>query len=737
MSSTWNQGKPRQQGGNHGSRTHNDAFRGAGISTITAPYNFVPLSKKVFFPDWARHVSHDLPFEDGVSGELLCELVTHTPVYVRNGGKWEHDQVMGSDEAQSFFYVRQGGKPLFMIPGTTLKGMLRNVIEIASFGKMNKVDNHRYGVRDLTNPNKALYVNHMTETVGGNVYKARSKAAWLVLGEDHESWNLIPCSYARVEQNDLIAHHPQKPNDIKKRISSLKKYQLWGDNLALSFAHDGERDHPHSCGKLRYIRAKELGKGNTKGILVFTGQPAENKRHLDPKNRSKHMEFIFFNEQKDKKIPVPKTIRREFQFIHSDANDVPNEEWAYWKKKLSQGQPVPVFYLTNRDGSLHSMGLAMMFRLPYANSVRQAIEHTSTDHFHHEPDLAETIFGFVNGNTDSLKGRVAISPAVATHAEQGSRVQTVLGGPKPSFYPNYIEQPNPAGQYKTFMDSDCRVRGWKRYPARQPKDVAIPRGVTDKVDTKLIPLKENARFTFKVKFHNLKPAELGALAWALTWGNDNGLRHSVGMGKSMGYGLVSITVTVADVDWQSAMAEFENLMDREVGGAWRKTAQMEQLLAMANPSVTPQCGSLKHLFLAPGSGNEFVLAKKGKLALLPHVRPSAMPDAERFKNHQARTSAAKQPAFHQASSDKPVGKPAAVTLEQWPNALLTFNPGGGGIVTAHFQGKKADLVLNSTTEKNISPEILERLKGKKREAKGSVQVEPAGGGKFRIAAISN
>lgn len=620
------------------------------LEKITAPYNFVPLSRKVFFPDWSQHVSHDIPFADGISGELVCELVTDTPVYVRNGGKWEHNDIMNNQEAQSFFRVGEQ----IMIPGTTLKGMLRNVIEIASFGKMNKVDDHRYGVRDLTNPNKALYVNHMTETIDGNIYKSRAKSGWLSLDKDGSGWNLVPCQFARVEQNDLISCHPKKPSDIKKRSNSLTKYKLWGENLSISFSHGGEKDHSHSCGKMRYIRAYDIGSGNTKGMLVFTGQPAENKRDFDPKNKSKHMEFIFFNEQQDRKISVPKTVKKEFQFIHSDANETPNEEWAHWKRKLTQGGRVPVFYLTNQDGSLHSIGLAMMYRLPYANSVKQAIEHSSKDHTSACPDLAETIFGYVDGNSAALKGRVALTPAVATHAEPGKREQTVLGGPKPSFYPNYIEQPNPGSGYKTFMDEDCTIRGWKRYPARKAENVQIPRGVGEKVDTRFIPLKEKARFVFKVKLHNLRPVELGAIAWALTWGNDNKLRHSLGMGKSMGFGLASIAITSADIDWKGAMSVFEEQMNKEVGGSWLKTAQLEQLLAMANPASVPQCGALKHLFLAPGAGNEFVQAKRSRKALLPHVRPTALPDRERFKNLQPRQAAAVvQPTASQTESKAP------------------------------------------------------------------------------------
>lgn len=643
----------RPQGG--GNRPFQGRRSGAGspqtptIEKITAPYNFVPLSRKVFFPDWSQHVSHDLPFADGISGELVCELVTDTPVYVRNGGKWEHNDIMTNEEAQSFFRVGEQ----IMIPGTTLKGILRNVIEIASFGKMNKVDDHRYGVRDLQN--FGLYGKHLTVDLGNRTYKSLSMAGWLSQDKVTGEWQITPCDYARVDHKEL-----GNPG-LHGRQSALKKYALWGeDRLSVRFDCADKDRHSHSDGKwLVYRKATCITGGKTPGTLVFTGQPAPN----DGRHGTKHMEFIFYNERRDKIIAVSKTIKKEFEFIHSDTNEIPNEEWAYWKRKLSEGNKVPVFYLTNPDGSLHSFGLAMMYRLPYANSVKQAIEHSSKDHFSACPDLAETIFGYVDDTNAALKGRVFVTPAIAIHAEAGKREQTVLGAPKPSFYPNYLEQPNPGSGYKTFMDDDCIIRGWKRYPARKPESVHIPQGVGEKVDTRFIPLKEKARFIFKVKLHNLRPIELGAVAWALTWGGDNRLRHSLGMGKSMGFGLASITITSADVDWKGAMSVFEAQMNKEVGGSWLKSAQMEQLLAMANPAITPQCGSLRHLFLAPGSGNEFVQAKRAKKTLLPHVRPTALPDSERFKNLKPRQAdAALSTTDHSEQTQSPKGRYAKAAI---------------------------------------------------------------------------
>ncbi len=696
------------------------ASEGPTLEKITAPYNFVPLSRKVFFPDWADQVSHDLPFSDGISGELVCELTTHTPVYVRNGGKWEHAEVMTNLDAQSFFYVKEGEKRHFMIPGTTLKGMLRNVIEIASFGKMGKVDDHRYGVRDLQNPN--LYGKYLTTDLGGKVYKPLSNSGWLLKDKETGELGIVPCSCARVDHTLL------QNSRLHLRQSSLSKYEIWGENrLKVQFDCTAEMPHAHSGGKkLVYRKVTNLSGGSTSGTLVFTGQPSPN----DGRPGKKHMEFVFFNEEPGKVVVVPRKVQQEFQFIHSDANEVPNEEWGYWKQKLAHGCGVPVFYLTNKDGSLHSLGLAQMYRLPYANSVRQAIKHSTTDHFHPDPDLAETIFGYVDGSSDALKGRVAVSPAVATHAAPMDKpVQTVLGGPKPSFYPNYMEQPNSGGQYQTFMDSDCRVRGWKRYPVRPIGDISTPKGVTDKVDTKLIPLKEKAKFTFRVKLHNLKPVELGAVAWALTWGNNETLRHSLGMGKSMGYGQATIAITSADVGWQDAVSAFVARMDREVGGSWKKTAQLEQLLGMADPAVSPQCGSLQHLFLAPGKGNEFVNAKKEHLALLPHVKPTAVKDADRFKALKPREHG--NALVLPAGASTPVPPVSAVVPPPtviWAAATLTFD-NGRGILKAVLEGKNA--TCGRTPE--VDP-IIAKIK-KKGYITSGVTVELIGGNNYKIVKV--
>ena len=117
------------------------------MATIKAPYNFVPLNEKVFFPDWADKISQDVPFEDGVSGTIELKITAQTPIFVRNGHE-KSDADAKNDEYKSFSKTVDNR---YFIPATSIKGAIRNVLEIMSFGKMTQVENASFGLRDLNN----------------------------------------------------------------------------------------------------------------------------------------------------------------------------------------------------------------------------------------------------------------------------------------------------------------------------------------------------------------------------------------------------------------------------------------------------------------------------------------------------------------------------------------------------------------------------------------------------------
>jgi CRISPR-associated protein (TIGR03986 family) len=606
---------------------------------IPSPYNFVPLEEQVFFPGWEKEVSMDVPFSDGISGFLDIKVTAKTPLYIRNGGEHPEDQRtrLNNQEYKDFYRVVPGGP--YAIPGTSLKGMLRGVIEIISHGKIagstgktSRVVNNRYAIRDLQN--RDLYTGHITEDLGRRTYRSKARSAWLRRAADG-GWELLFCDMARVEQEDLERAFCGGRNLLAGRQSAQRKYNAIPALKNVDFDAGPEIDHPHTRGNhLRYRKATNIGKGKTKGILVMTGQPAPR----DGRPGKKHMEFIFFNPSSSA-VPVPGGVKKDFEFAHSDLgeNRKENEEWGFWKKKLKDGKNVPVFVLEDR-GKISSMGLAMMFRLPYKHSILDTVEHTSPDHLDGSRlDLGELLFGRVE-DTDGLRGRIVVETMPADGKPKPlPEVATVLGSPKPTYYPNYIKQSSSEdgslrGEYKTYMNDDAEIRGWKRYVTQPdgytPRPEAAP---TQNVETRFRPLPEGTVFRGRIYVHNLRPKELGALAWAITWGGDSNLRHSLGMGKPLGYGSVSLAVTGGDLFWcdpsRSESLElgecqkaFVEMMDKALGKPWEKSDTLRALKAMAHPGTSWR-QDLRYPVLGRGrDGNEFVVFKRDRNVLLDPVQ---------------------------------------------------------------------------------------------------------------------
>src|SRR5271157_515610 len=100
-----------------------------------APYNFIPLPEKV-----VTISVDDLP-DQGVydpelhTGYLDCELTTSSPVYVRAGLTPEQAKAdKESKDLPDFFYLNDRNQPV--IPGSSLRGMLRTLVEIVTFSKI-------------------------------------------------------------------------------------------------------------------------------------------------------------------------------------------------------------------------------------------------------------------------------------------------------------------------------------------------------------------------------------------------------------------------------------------------------------------------------------------------------------------------------------------------------------------------------------------------------------------------
>jgi len=618
------------------------------VQEITAPYNFVPLSGWVFQPDWAHQVSHDVPFSNGLSGSLDIKITAETPILI--GDK----QVKATEKSPGeVHFFKVNGKEA--IPGTSLKGMIRNILEMASFGKMQFVDNRRLSIRDISG----------RRVIGDNYDIGKPKAGFLRLRKD-STVEIIPCDFIHISHRDMEAHLKSASYIFTNRQTPTvrQKYERWQKLTDQSTDDLPQIEFNVNHAAMPKI-ATDLGHGRHTGTLVFTGQISDKSQHKSGKYR----DFVFYERREEHNaLSVPDTVFKDFLYIHGDEDDKGDDKdssssWRnFWRNRLfkSQYHEIPVFYHVDADEKVKSIGLAYMYRLAYNYSIRETIDYTNENHRKtSDCDLADLLFGKINSNKEqspeNLKSRISFGLATlegTAEVDAEYSKETILNGPKPTYFPNYIRQETnestkelASKQYRTYMQKDSEIRGWKHYPVRRWQEVHLQaikekfrnkKKDNKKVEVKLFPLKKGTTFKSTIRFHNLRPNELGALIWAVKWGNDDRLRHNLGMAKAFGFGQVKLEIVNSDIRSNQAPEEniafdekyymrlFRELMEIEYAaekqrnntqnlpGKWGDSEQIRLLKAMSypeHPRATKE--TLKHLQLEDSQRkNQFVVAKQ-------------------------------------------------------------------------------------------------------------------------------
>lgn len=552
---------------------------------IKAPYNFVPLENKAFYPSWANHISQDIPFEDGVSGSIEYTIEAETPIFVRNG-------YTDREHPDSTFSKTHDGK--FFIPSTSIKGEIRNVLEILSFGKMTQVQDARFGIRDLSNtPEGRFYRQKIQNVHCGWLYKrlAEDGSVEYLINDCGTPGRIAPevidkhysTALAAFGQNLALNRQYADNDDEEKLRSAYNKYE----NI-LNISLENQDIEKRLSGTFSTVPDNynriiaDFSSTGKNGCIVVTGQPSKR----DPESRrGKYYEFVFFESNTNENEKVESQIIDDFITIHKNNYDYKN----IWKRYLNEGKRVPVFFMRRNGnlGPIDAIGLAYMFRIPTANFIKGAIPIELQSN--RRKDLAECIFGTAKESLKQLKGRVNISHAFAcgTPAECDI-VTTILGSPKPSYGPLYASS-------GTWNDANAQIKGRKRYPVRTT--LLPPNEGTDSQTCKFKPLAQGTSFKGRITFHNLKECELGALIAALTFNGHPECCHSIGEAKPRGYGKVKISIdklsviSIKDIfaktddptqqETDYYFNKFKDVMTENIGTGWENSNSIRELCAMA------------------------------------------------------------------------------------------------------------------------------------------------------------
>lgn len=582
---------------------------------LRAPYNFVPLNGKApFIPNLPGEVSQDRPFSNGVSGCIDLRIKAVTDIFVRNGYP-KPDKEDKSCLDTSFCNIN--GR--YFIPGSSLKGMLRNVLEIAGFGKLSRVNKDRFAFRDL---NDKRYRELVASPYAGWMFYWKGQyyideCRELRYGKDVKNPDSISVRDMDASFGTHFGEFIEGRGNFKEDKNRMagKKYEMLSQLANARKLKDITIEDGYLC---------RITGGIHKGrYLVCTGQPGVREwKYVKYRGKfqwtGKGKEFLFPKgpNTNNLSMPVSQDDFEAFELIHQASDDYKK----FWKDKLKKGLPVPVFYKKVQDdsGVRHTyIGLSYMFKYPAKTGVWDAIPEGHKTNSRH--DLAELVFGYADAQ-DSLKGRVQVGNAFAEGNPVPQREQEyALSSPKPSYYPLYLKYDK---KPVSWDDKAAQVAGFKRYPVRSK--AILPRlkdEVSEAQRARMKPLPAGTTFTGRITFHNLRPEELGALLYAITmttkkadWGR---YHHQVGGSKPYGYGNVIVTPELRlshDMDKTADIAEYigqyDNLLKNNFSMNWEESATIRELQAMAKGIPDAQVREFTYMEMSMKGNNEFLQGKK-------------------------------------------------------------------------------------------------------------------------------
>jgi len=422
--------------------------------------------------------------------------------------------------------------------------------------------------------------------------------------------------------------------------------------------------------------------GKKREFVFFGPSRAELEAEIE-----QHGVDALFEEAGRRVLDIDQITWAAFLFLHCDARKRPkNETWTYWHDDFQNHRPVPVFWWPDAADYtvVSTFGMAFAFKAAFPLSTHDLLRHSHPDHLEIPAkaglDLPHLVFGcFAEADQGRGLKRRAWFGLAATDFDtirQEDEVEVILASPKPSYLGLYVRQRNsarntipadePMAAFTRLRKGEAGVpatpsmallkpelAGVKLWPAAANRPIAKAqaeahgmKGPGKSVQTRLTALRAGAEFETNLTFHNLRPVEIGALLWALSFGDKRAfdparrsdhdrLRHRLGMGKPFGLGEIQIDIgkisfqdgatrTPTDLICQFAdhMAEAyrhaEPWQGKDPGeDAWRMSPQVAGLLKAASPGAN-NAADLAYMSLN-AADHSYVAYKKAQAFLEPYV----------------------------------------------------------------------------------------------------------------------
>lgn len=537
-----------------------------------APYNFITPPEKVASTPWAEgeaaalnggNPTHAKPLKNSINGVLNVSWA------------FEQDFLIGGEGETKNQQVKYRGEPV--LPGSSIRGMLRNVLEITTASRVEHMDREaQFAFRTWSSGNNLAKIWIDTLMPNGPNGKPHIAAGLLIPpkqnthDDPYEGWQFIPGEIARLHEDDgfkcLGKVRPVDWDDM----SPNARYQYFADAICEDktctvgqrqipqFGLKWNQAIPERCSHSAYpIKEPSKTANGRIGLIGF----AEEIRINNQPTINDSWIFVY-DLQVQQSVILPAKVVKKFVLTH---NAVPKAENAlkFWLDRYEANDKceIPVTYVApiglDKDQALKngniSLGLTRAMKLPHKYNVGQVADNSGAAYKRNNAthlDFTQALFGHVPGKdvagntpeyrankpeTHSWQSRIFFRHAELQEGQsltQYTLTNVIANSPKASFAPNYLRSDDLQSEHH-WSDNRVKLAGRKRYPVRK-KTAAFPgdpkctegidalgveaKGVNSNVAFSRASSDMPIVFNGPIRLHNLHPIEFGALLWVLGYG---------------------------------------------------------------------------------------------------------------------------------------------------------------------------------------------------------------------------
>ena len=480
--------------------------------------------------------------EDIISGYLDCNVACKTHLLIPEHVENENDT--SEHKYKEFMHISDSkGEKKYFIPGSSLRGVIRNVYETITDSCFSTLNNSKMLSSRTTIP---------------------SKPGLLV--KENDEWRLYTANQYNI---DVPVPFPDDKGNVSIKI---------GDNLlfagaAVSFSssyNKGEGNRARKYVKKENISSSEITivlkeRKNNMGFLVIGGEPKISDNHYN-----KIFTFIKGNGPELVIKEGDKYWKSLFNTIKDYCDEKSNQNYCMNKKgskkhhgykyleKAAKDGVIPVWINRGKDNSSKEFYLqpACIGRRTYYKTFEKLMKEKKPCElvrkkkgWENEKQLCSACKLFGTVKQDAIGSRLRFTDAGMINGKVSDSFKTlsILSGPKPTFLPFYAKIKNGSGDisFEGYDNDQVSIKGRKYFLHSDDfenlnKDV--PQS-NQNISAKLA--EKNSEFRFRIYFEKITKTDLFKLMWAVNLGeNDKAGKycHKIGHGKPIGLGSVKITV---------------------------------------------------------------------------------------------------------------------------------------------------------------------------------------------------